>query len=73
MVLLFSEENVLSDESKICHIFEYKSNKNRGFLEDTGMLKIENRDILITTSKINLYVQYNELGNIRIAFSIIRL
>ena len=27
----FSEDNVLSDEIKICYIFEYQSNENRVF------------------------------------------
>ena len=27
----FSEDNVLSDEIKICYIFEFQSNKNRAF------------------------------------------
>ena len=31
LVSFFSEDNVLSDEIKICYIFEYKSNKNRAF------------------------------------------
>ena len=29
LVLFFSEDNVLSDEIKICYIFEYQSNENR--------------------------------------------
>ena len=29
-VSLFSEDNVLSDEIKICYIFEYQSNENQG-------------------------------------------
>ena len=34
MILLsfFLEDNVLSDEIKICHIFEFQSNENRVFL-----------------------------------------
>ena len=31
LVLLFLEDNVLSDETKICYIFEYQSNENRAF------------------------------------------
>ena len=31
LVLFFSEDNVLSDEIKICYIFEYQSNENRAF------------------------------------------
>ena len=33
MILLsfFSEDNVLSDEIKICYIFKYQSNENRAF------------------------------------------
>ena len=30
-VFFFSEDNILSDEIKKCYIFEYQSNKNRGF------------------------------------------
>ena len=29
LVSFFSEDNVLSDEIKICYIFEFQSNKNR--------------------------------------------
>ena len=32
LVSFFSEDNVLSDEIKICYFFEYHSNKNRAFL-----------------------------------------
>ena len=37
LVSFFSEDNVLSDEIKICYIFEYQSNENRAFrfLRDT--------------------------------------
>ena len=31
-VSFFSEDNVLSDEIKICYIFEYQSNEHRAFL-----------------------------------------
>ena len=31
LVSFFSEDNVLSDETKICYIFEYQSNENRAF------------------------------------------
>ena len=31
LVSFFSEDNVLSDEIKICFIFEYQSNENRAF------------------------------------------
>ena len=31
LVSFFSEDNVLSDEIKICYIFEYQSNKNLAF------------------------------------------
>ena len=31
LVSLFSEDNVLSDEIKMCYIFEFQSNKNRAF------------------------------------------
>ena len=31
LVSIFSEDNVLSDEIKICYIFEYQSNENRAF------------------------------------------
>ena len=31
LVSFFSEDNVLSDEIKICYIFEYQSNENRAF------------------------------------------
>ena len=31
LVLSFSEDNVLSDEIKICYIFEYQSNEYRAF------------------------------------------
>ena len=31
LVSFFSEGNVLSDEVKICYIFEYQSNENRAF------------------------------------------
>ena len=31
LVSFFSEDNVLSDEIKICYIFEYKNNENRAF------------------------------------------
>ena len=31
LVSFFSEDNVLSDEIKICNIFEYQSNENRAF------------------------------------------
>ena len=31
LVSLFSEDNVLSDEIKICYISEYQSNENRAF------------------------------------------
>ena len=31
LVSLFSEDNVLSDEIKICYIFEFQSNENRAF------------------------------------------
>ena len=29
LVSFFSEDNVLSDEIKMCYIFEYQSNENR--------------------------------------------
>ena len=29
LVSFFSEDNVLSDEIKICYIFEYQSNENQ--------------------------------------------
>ena len=31
LVSYFSEDNVLSDEIKICYIFEFQSNENRAF------------------------------------------
>ena len=31
LVSFFSEGNVLSDEIKICYIFEYQSNENQAF------------------------------------------
>ena len=31
LVSFFSEDNVLSDEIKMCYIFEYQSNENRAF------------------------------------------
>ena len=31
LVSFFAEDNVLSDEIKLCYIFEYQSNKNRAF------------------------------------------
>ena len=31
LVSFFSEDNVLSDEIKICYIFEFQSNENRAF------------------------------------------
>ena len=31
LVSFFSEDNILSDEIKICSIFEYQSNENRVF------------------------------------------
>ena len=31
LVWFFSEDNVLSDDIKICYIFEYHNNKNRAF------------------------------------------
>ena len=31
LVSFFSEDNVLSDEIKICYIFEYQGNENRAF------------------------------------------
>ena len=31
LVSFFLEDNVLSDEIKICYIFEYQSNENRSF------------------------------------------
>ena len=31
LVSFFSEDNVLSDEIKICYMFEYQSNENRAF------------------------------------------
>ena len=31
LVSFFSEDNVLSDEIKICYIFEYQNNENRAF------------------------------------------
>ena len=31
LVSFFSEDNVLSDEIKICYTFEYQSNENRAF------------------------------------------
>ena len=31
LVSFFLEDNVLSDEIKICYIFEYQSNENRAF------------------------------------------
>ena len=31
LVSFFSEDNVLSDEIKICYIFEYQSNGNQAF------------------------------------------
>ena len=31
LVSFFSEDNVLSDEIKICYIFEFKSNENQAF------------------------------------------
>ena len=31
LVSFFSEDNALFDEIKICHIFEYESNKNLAF------------------------------------------
>ena len=31
LVSFSSEDNVLSDEIKICYIFEFQSNKNRAF------------------------------------------
>ena len=31
LVSFFSEDNVLSDEIKMCYIFEYQSNENQAF------------------------------------------
>ena len=31
LVSIYSEDNVLSDEIKLCYIFEYQSNENRTF------------------------------------------
>ena len=31
LVSFFSEDNVLSDEIKICYIFKFQINENRGF------------------------------------------
>ena len=31
LVSFFSEDNVLSDEIKLCYIFEFQSNKNQAF------------------------------------------
>ena len=32
LVSFFSEDKVLTDEIKICYIFEYQSNENRAFI-----------------------------------------
>ena len=42
LVPFFLEDNALSDEIKICYIFEYQSNENRAFrfLGDTRYIRI---------------------------------
>ena len=44
LVSFFSEDNVLSDEMKICYIFEFQSNENRAFRFFRGHL-IHNNDM----------------------------
>ena len=46
LVSFFSEDNVLSDEIKICYIFEFQSNENRvfRFFWDTRYANICNYD-----------------------------
>ena len=47
LVSFLSEDNVLSDEFKICYIFEFQSNENRAFrfFWDTGILNRKKEDI----------------------------
>ena len=40
LVSFFSEDNVLSDEIKICYIFEYQSNENQAFWGTPGIKHI---------------------------------
>ena len=49
MVSLFSEDNVLSDEIKICYIFKYQSNENQAFCSfRTPGIDCEDMDIHVT-------------------------
>ena len=47
LVSFFAEDNVLSDEIKICYIFEYQSNENRAFrfLGDTRYRCLSTEDM----------------------------
>ena len=48
LVSFFLEDTVLSDEIKICYIFEYQSNENRAFRFFGGTPGIGFHDLLST-------------------------
>ena len=59
LVSFCSEDNVLSDEIKICYIFEYQSNENRAFRFFPHFYYDNNNNYIIITWLLSLLRLYH--------------
>ena len=65
LVSFFSKDNVLSDDIKICYIFEYQSKENRAFrffgtpgIDRAKMCSHNNKRVWKNNSSLEIYKQF---------------